>query len=329
MRRRNEKLMDDPLQINSTHLDNLYEMKTGNIFLHEHDLRTMIKYHGCHSDNRILIWMYLLKIIPITTSPKERKILLEQLKKEYELKRDHWLSLTEENVNEMEETLQKRYHRNKTQIIKDVNRTDRDTELFKDHESETTKKLYNVLITIGMSEIEYSQGMNELAATIFHATQEEYVVYYLYLNILKMMENVYGTNGYLAIEKMENIGTVLKIVDQEYYDYMVRHKVSYNFVVGWILTLYRREFEIDEILRLWDSIIAFPEDKFYMFISVAILIVNKYEIIDNRFGYDDMFIWSGEMKNKIPLDIIFDADNIMNQFKLQANDEEKKCIFDL
>ncbi|BFU22456.1 Rab GTPase activating protein, putative [Entamoeba histolytica HM-1:IMSS-B] len=322
---RNDTIVNDIYKIR---YDNFIEMKDedGRINeFEENELRTLVKYHGSDETSRVILWEMFLGILKFSSTEEERNQQLLLLKNEYDEIKKRWNGKQPE---EMDEQTKKRYKRDINIICKDVQRTDRDNVLFKDLTSTTLKVMFDVLVSMSItSECGYGQGMSDIVALIIQITYSEFEVFYLFQGILELVKEFYGEEGRISSDKMMNVGNIICVVDEEFGEYLNKYNITFEFIVKWLLMLFKREFWSKEVLRLWDSFISFPKDKLYLFLSATILIKNRLEIMNSQMRFDDLFIWTLKLEHKIPLQYIYDADNLLYEFRMKATPEQQKRVF--
>jgi hypothetical protein len=175
-------------------------------------------------------------------------------------------------------------------------------------------------------EVRYIQGMNEMLAPIFYAfSNDQNPYFYLNLeadsflcfeNLMNEIKDIFirsKDNTETGIQtRIKNLNGVLKIIDKDLFNHFTEQKVEIQyFAFRWYTLFLTQEFEMPDILRLWDSILS-EEDKFEFLnlLCLAIIKIKRPEIIKLDF--------SGIMLNLQNLDkldvekLIKIADNIRN-----------------
>ncbi len=149
-------------------------------------------------------------------------------------------------------------------------------------------------------EIRYIQGMNEMLAAIFYCfsnDQNPYFYinleadsYYCFEKLMDEIKDIYirsKDNTETGIQtRIKNLNKLLKIQDREVYDHFVGYRVEIQyFVFRWYSLFLTQEFEMPDILRLWDSILS-EDDKFEFLnmLCLAIIKNKRSEIIESDFS---------------------------------------------
>ena len=91
----------------------------------------------------------------------------------------------------------------------------------------------------------------------------------------------YGING-----RLKKVFLKLKTQDKELYDHFIEEKIEIQyFAFRWYTLFLTQEFELPDILRLWDSILS-TEDlfEFMNFLCLAILKIKREDIITKDFS---------------------------------------------
>lgn len=149
-------------------------------------------------------------------------------------------------------------------------------------------------------EVRYIQGMNEILAPIYYAfSSDQNPYFYLNLepdaficfeNLMKEIRDIFirsKDNTDTGIQtRMKNLNYILKLYDKELFQHFQDQKVEIQFFAfRWYTLFLTQEFEMPDILRLWDSILA--EDEKFEFLNVlciAIVKMKRHEIMQSDFA---------------------------------------------
>lgn len=149
-------------------------------------------------------------------------------------------------------------------------------------------------------EVRYVQGMNEILAPIlycFSSDQNPYfylnleadsfICFEYFMNQIKDVFNRTKDNTDTGIQThMKNLTMILKLVDKEIFDQFNDEKVEIQyFGFRWYTLFLTQEFEMPDILRLWDSVLA-EDDKFEFLNMMCLSIIKskKTEIMQSDFS---------------------------------------------
>jgi hypothetical protein len=112
---------------------------------------------------------------------------------------------------------------------------------------------------------------------------------------------------------------MLRLVDRPLYDHFVEQKLEIQFFVfRWFTLFFTQEFEMPDLLRLWDSILT-ETDKFELlnYLCLAILKLKRQEILSSDFA--EMML---SLQNLEKVDVekfIQDAVDIKYDFNLRLD----------
>jgi hypothetical protein len=148
--------------------------------------------------------------------------------------------------------------------------------------------------------IRYVQGMNEVLAPIFYAFSNDQNPYF-YLNLeadsyicfeslMNEIQDIFirsKDNTETGIQtRIKSLNLILKVLDREIHDHLKEEKVELQyFAFRWYTLFLTQEFEMPDILRIWDSILA-DDNKFEFLnmICLAIIKIKRNELLQSDFS---------------------------------------------
>jgi hypothetical protein len=149
-------------------------------------------------------------------------------------------------------------------------------------------------------EIRYVQGMNEILAPIYFSFSNDQNPYFYtnleadsficFENLMEEIKDIFiriKDNSETGIHtRIKNLNALLKVVDKEIYNHFFENKVEIQyFAFRWFTLFLTQEFEMPDILRLWDSILSFPDKfEFLNTVCLAIIKAKKSEILQSDFA---------------------------------------------
>jgi len=186
--------------------------------------------------------------------------------------------------------------RNKTSSSKDVSKTKK----IETHADMLTRILY--IYAKLNPDVRYIQGMNEILAPIYYCFSQdkseffsdpvhvESDSFYCFSNLMDTLKDVFlrskdnTENGINT--RIKHLTDILRITDREIYNLFYDEKVEVQFFAfRWYTLLLTQEFEMPEILRLWDSILSDGNLlNFMIYICLGIIRIKRNEIIDKDFA---------------------------------------------
>ena len=149
-------------------------------------------------------------------------------------------------------------------------------------------------------EVKYVQGMNEILAPIFYCfsnDKNEISIKNLEADSYISFENFMETIKDIFIKKLDNtekgittrlqkFSTLIRMLDYRISDQLNKYKIEMEFFAfRWLTLFFTQDFEIPDVLRLWDSILC--EDDVFDFMNMIMLALlrNKTEgILNNEFA---------------------------------------------
>lgn len=147
-------------------------------------------------------------------------------------------------------------------------------------------------------DVEYVQGMNDLLAPIYYCFSidndpetinyveaDSYITFEKLMDVIKLIfirvkDNEPGGVNF----RLKDIGNLLKTIDYQLYLHLQNNKVKIEFYAfRWMTLFFTQDFEMPDILRLWDSILCDPEIFEFLYLLVlAPIIIKKDEIMKEK-----------------------------------------------
>jgi hypothetical protein len=187
-------------------------------------------------------------------------------------------------------------------------------------------------------DVSYTQGMNELLAPIYYCFANdqnpafkghaEADSYYCFLALMEELKESFiqkftdkGVGIQARIQAMDNL---LKKVDKELWDYLNKYGVqSYLYSLRWLMLLLTQEFELAEILRLWDTLFGNSKKLEYLnYICVAMI----EELKDRLLGTDDFCVLMTILQRENPQDLDEILSDAYKIHKKQTTPQEVPAI---
>jgi len=171
------------------------------------------------------------------------------------------------------------YRESYTTIIKDLNRTHPELNLFKEGEK-WFESLKNVLMVycVHRPDIGYVQGMSYIAAAIILSMKNELKAFTIMANLLgreNMLNEFYQFNMTKVNVEFETFLYLLSERMPELHQKLQQLNLSCHiFLFEWIVTMYSNIFDLDFAIRIWDNILFHGE---YFTIKVALAICQCVE----------------------------------------------------
>ena len=149
-------------------------------------------------------------------------------------------------------------------------------------------------------EVKYVQGMNEILAPIFYCFSNDkneisiknleadsYISFENFMEIIKHIFIKKLDNTEKGINtRLHNFSILIRMLDYRISDQLIKNKIEMEFFAfRWLTLFFTQDFEIPDVLRLWDSILC--EDDVFDFMNMIMLALlrNKTDgILNNEFA---------------------------------------------
>jgi hypothetical protein len=240
---------------------------------------------------RPLLWKLLLNYLPSKVSDWEEYIIHKI--SDYEI-------IKEDLANEKDESVL-------DDITKDVKRTKTHMHFFfmpsKANPNEAnsdvlTRILYNFAKL--HPDIKYVQGMNELLAPIYYCFSNdpnmffknsiEAECFYCFENLMLEIKEIFlkekdhtSTGIHARINKIDGM---LELVEPDlYFHFHEQNLHTEYFAFRWLTLFFTQEFNMADILRIWDCILTYTDKFEYVsFLCVAVIVMNKDKLMNKDFS---------------------------------------------
>ena len=159
-------------------------------------------------------------------------------------------------------------------------------------------------------EVRYVQGMNEILAPILycfssdqnpyfylHVEEDTYNCFETFMNEIKDIFIRSKDNTETGIQtRLKNLMMIIKFFDRDLFNHLMNEKVELQyFAFRWYSLFFTQEFEMPDILRLWDSLLSEDKFEFMNMICTAIIKMKRQEILQNDFAGIMLTIQNFEM----------------------------------
>ena len=283
---------------------------------------------------RPLIWKICLNYLSL--KPNEWSDILKSNRALYEKnKKKYMINFSSDIIKNKNPLLNIEYYKDNelySDIQKDILRTKSNmnfvSKLYKN--TETNAQIMNRILFIYAKmhqDVCYVQGMNDLLAPIYYCfsidnnpDNKNFIEADSYITFEKLMDIVKK----IYIRKLDNepggvyfrlneISTLLRIVDYELYLHLKKNKVKMEyFGFRWMTLFFTQDFEMPDILRIWDSIFGNNDIfEFLYLLILAAIILKKKEIMKEKMSGIMMIIQN--LEDITACDLINKAVQIRNE----------------
>ncbi|KAI8803691.1 rab-GTPase-TBC domain-containing protein [Cladochytrium replicatum] len=175
--------------------------------------------------------------------------------------------------------------------------------------------LRDVLLTYTLYNFElgYVQGMNDLLAPILAVMQNEVDSFWCFVGFMSFMKyNFYRDQSGMR-NQLKLLELLIKFIDPPLYSHMEQtDSVNMFCCFRWLLILFKREFDYQDAMRLWEVLWACPFTKhLHLFVALAILNQHRRQLIGNCQAFDETIKYINDLSNKIQLDQILPRSELL------------------
>lgn len=294
-------------------------------------LKSSIIKQGLSEESRWFTWLYLLGLYSPTKSYDENIASIDNNKYIYKSIQNSW-----NNILEIQKKNVEAVYKLPVDVMKDVLRTDRNLEQFAGNENPNLSVLNNVLIAYAIycKDTGFVQGMADIVALFIIIYLKEWkgsqctlvdgrkvdkesaedLIFQLLCRFMSVTQHDRMFTDLLKQQEFafERVFGIITEVHPQLAEWLqVNNLQNLLFLYRHIILLFKREFPLPGVLRLWDSILA--HEKPYVFIryfcaAIMImafpdLIVKTDGLIEDVMNFMDDFIRKIDVEQAIGLAI--------------------------
>ncbi len=254
---------------------------------------------------RPLIWKICLNYLSL--KPNEWSDILKSSRALYEKnKKKYMINFSSDIIKNKNPLLNIEYYKDNelySNIQKDILRTKSNmnfvSKLYKN--TETNAQIMNRILFIYAKmhqDVCYVQGMNDLLAPIYYCfsidnnpQNKNYIEadsYITFENLMEIIKKIFirklddepGGVNY----RLNEINYLLKILDYELYIHLIKNNIKMDFFAfRWMTLFFTQEFEMPDILRIWDSILGNGDIfEFLYLLILATIEIKKNDIMKEK-----------------------------------------------
>ncbi|CAH1432813.1 unnamed protein product [Lactuca virosa] len=264
-------------------------------------LKKRIFYGGVEHSLRKEIWPILLGYYAYDSTYTERQHFMAVKKSEYEIIRNQWQSIFPEQAKRFS-----KFRDRKSLIEKDVVRTDRSHPFYEGDENPNVDLLHNILVTYSFYNFDlgYCQGMSDLLSPILFIMEDESESFWCFVSLMERLGPNFNRDQNGMHSQLFALSKLVELLDSPLHNYF-KQKDCLNcfFCFRWILIQFKRQFEYDKLLRLWEVLWThYPSEHLHLYICIAILKRNRAKIMGEKMGFDTLLQYINELSGQIEVD---------------------------
>lgn len=302
---------------------------TGRLSITEDEVKERIFHGGVAPSIRNEVWLFLLGVYPWDTDTDERRSILSEKRNEYyRLKRRWWEDIDRQENDEF-------WKDQKSRIEKDVHRTDRNISLFE--ESDTPhpdpdsrfaevgtnlhlEQMKDMLITYNEYNVNlgYVQGMSDLLSPLYVVFQDDAIAFCAFCNFMVRMERNFLRDQSGMRQQLLTLDQLVQLMLPDLYKHLEKaDSTNFFFFFRMLLVWFKREFEWDQILRLWEVLWTdYLSSQFVLFLALALLDKHKEVIMTHLTAFDEVLRYMNDLSMTIDLeDTLVRAEILFKKFK--------------
>jgi len=256
-------------------------------------------YKGGMDENiRSEVWKFLLNYHKWHHTTEVRETNKKARVEEYFRMKLQWKSLSDDQENRFSG-----FRERKTQIEKDIGRTDRTHPYFQGDKNPNMGLLQDILMTYVMYNFDlgYVQGMSDLLSPILFVMQNEVDAFWCFVGFMdKVGSNFEFDQGGMK-QQLADLTDIMKCVDPSLYNYLdTKESGNLYFCFRWLLIWFKREFSYNDTMTLWEVLWTSPPN-YHLLVCLAILDTEKPSIIENKYGFTEILKHVNDMSHRIDL----------------------------
>jgi len=255
---------------------------------------------GVEENIRAEVWKYLLGYYhwhhPTEVRETNRKARVE----EYFRMKLQWKSMSEDQQNRFAA-----FRERKTQIEKDIGRTDRSHPYYVGDNNPNVALLQDILMTYVMYNFDlgYVQGMSDLLSPILFVMKNEVDAFWCFVGFMDRVASNFEFDQGGMKRQLDNLTEILKFIDPVFYNYLdAKESGNLYFCFRWMLIWFKREFSYTDTMMLWEVLwTKKPCKNFHLLVCAALLDTEKSAIVENKYGFTEILKHVNDMSHRIDL----------------------------
>ncbi|KAI3754365.1 hypothetical protein L1987_54147 [Smallanthus sonchifolius] len=270
--------------------------------------RKRIFYGGVEDNLRKEVWPFLLGYYSYDSTYAEREYVVSAKKSEYETIKNQWQSISPEQAKRFT-----KFRERNVLIEKDVVRTDRSLAFYEGDDNPDVRLMHDILLTYSFYNFDlgYCQGMSDLLSPILFIMKDESEAFWCFVHLLERLGPNFNRDQSGMHSQLFALSKLVELLDSPLHNYFKQHDcLNYFFCFRWLLIQFKREFEYETTLRLWEVLWThYPSEHLHLYVCVAILKRHRDKIMGEQMDFDTLLKFINELSGQIALDpVLRDAE---------------------
>lgn len=250
-------------------------------------IKEIIFRGGIDPQIRAELWKYLLNYDLWDNTTVEKIERRRNLEEEYFRMKTQWTTLSK-----IQEKNFSGYRDRKCQIEKDVKRTDRHLDFFNGDDNPNVDRLQDILLTYVMFnfDVGYVQGMSDLLSPILILIDDEAASFWCFVAFMEKVFRNFDEDQAGMKNQLGMLRNLMEFSNPSLFKYFKEHDSdNMYFCFRWLLVWFKREFNSDDILQLWECLwTSLPCINFHLLVGIAILDNEMQCFIENEYGFTEI-----------------------------------------
>ena len=198
------------------------------------------------------------------------------------------------------------------------------------HSDVLTRILFTYSFII--KDVSYHQGMNELLAPIYYTfsydklyleENEENIEadsFWCFYYLMNDIKNNFDEEQEGLFNKSKILEECLKVVDIDIFNELEKKFIKCElFCMRWFVVMFGQDFEMNDILRIWDFIFSYEnKNHLLIYVCLAVIILRKDIILNGEMN--DILQGFQNLRDLLCDDVVFMAVDIKNKWKDKLSD---------
>lgn len=264
-------------------------------------LKERIFHGGMEHSLRQEVWKFLLGYYKFDSTYAERQYLASTKKEEYQILKSQWQSISQTQAKQFS-----KFRERKSRIEKDVVRTDRCLPYYAGDDNPNLDRLRDILLTYSFYNFDlgYCQGMSDLLSPILFIMEDASESFWCFVALMERLGPNFDRDQNGMHSQLLALSKLVEILDSPLHNYFKQADcLNYFFCFRWILIQFKREFEYDKVMRLWEVLWThYLSEHFHLYMCVAILKRHRKTIIEEQMDFDTLLKFINELSCHIDLE---------------------------
>ncbi|EIE81059.1 hypothetical protein RO3G_05764 [Rhizopus delemar RA 99-880] len=271
----------------------------GKLLVTEWVVRKMVFSGGLSAEIRPEAWGFLLGIFPWQSTADEREAIRQSQNEAYYRIKGVWF-----NDPKVQKTSE--FEDEKHRIQKDVQRTDRTHEAFvEENNNPKMETMKDILLSYNFhnTNLGYVQGMSDLLAPLLVVMDDEPMAFWAFAHFMNRVQTNFYMDQSGMHAQLKTLNCLIEFMDPVLYKRFQEIEITdLFFCFRWLLVWFKREFEWDDVLQLWEVLWTdWLTDKMVLFIVLAVIDTHRDKIMNELNQFDETLRYINDLSGHIDL----------------------------